>query len=345
MLADDSFVAWIEGTATQEVTAKWEAWLENDPARKEQLKEAKLLHRNLKLDRNCRPEMEEELFKLKKAATKLERTRNLGKEARTLRTNRKNSYRNIAAVIILLLAVSGVIAILQPDLFQFEASENATAELITLSTQNGQQKVLTLSDGSTVSLNSNSTLKYPATYSKGDLDVWLEGEAYFDVVHETGTNKRTFSVHVPGGGIEVLGTKFNVNTYEEDTEVVLVQGRVNIEREDSLGQITDSYRMQPGELSRISQDSKGISTKKIEAEIYTSWTQGKLMFDHTPLTKVVERIQHIYGVRFQLNGHDLKETLISGSLPNSNLEVFLNTLEHMVDYPVTYKDGLVTLGE
>lgn len=348
LLSDDSFVAWIEGTVSEGEAAEWEAWLENDPARKKLVEEARSFHRSFDSKKKQRPEVEAELLKLKEAVGRFEESEERSRETHIFRINRKRkvNYSSVAAIVLLLVTVLSIATLSdRSNLFQSDSTEKSSPEFITESTDNGQQKVLTLSDGSTITLNANSSLKYPSHYAGDNLEVWLEGEAYFDIVHKTDSETRSFSVNVPGGTVEVLGTKFNVNTYEEATEVVLVEGRVDVQMKDTLSQIKDSYVMQPGELSRISQLDENITIHKVDSGVYTAWTQDKLIFERTPLTEVAERIRHIYGVRFQLNGQELKETLVSGSLPNNDLDVFLNTLENMLDRPVTNRDSLIILGE
>lgn len=346
LLAEDSFVAWIEGTASEQETAKWEAWLENDPARKKLVEKAQSFLRSFDSKKKQRPEVEAELLKLKEAVVRFEESEEGSRETRIFQINHKVNYSSVAAIILLLVTVLSIATLSdRSNFFQSDSTEKSNPKFITESTDNGQQKVLTLSDGSTITLNANSSLKYPLHYAGDDLEVWLEGEAYFDIVHKTGSETRSFFVNVPGGAVEVLGTKFNVNTYEQATEVVLVEGRVDVQMKDTSNQIKDSYVMQPGELTRISQLDENITTRKVESEMYTAWTQDKLIFERTPLAKVAERIEHIYNVQFQLNTDELKETRVSGSLPNNDLDVFLNTLENMLNRPVTNRGSLIILGE
>lgn len=345
LLADDSFIAWIEGRASKKETVKWQVWLENDPARNQVVEEARSFHREIVFRGPRRAEVDTELSRLKDSVKKFEKAKKQEDKTSIFRIDHKTSFSSVAAVILLLVTVLSVATFINPpDLYQSDSLEGAPPELITASTQNGQQKVLTLSDGSKITLNANSSLRYPSQYAGGNLEVSLEGEAYFNIVNKTGSEMRSFSVNIPGGTVEVLGTKFNVNTYEQTTEVVLVEGRVDVKMRDTLSQVKDSYVMEPGDLSRISLPDESISTTKVKSDMYIAWTQDKLVFDRTPLAEVARRIKHIYGVDFQLDDPELRETLVSGSLPNNNINVFLNTLENMLDRPVTNKNGVIVLG-
>ncbi|SMO73440.1 FecR family protein [Fodinibius sediminis] len=344
LLTDDSFIRWIEGRASEVEAAVWERWLENDPARKQLVEESKLLHRSMAFSRNRRSEVELELDRLKERMGREKKAAENG--IRSRRISRDRTYPGMAAaLIIMLVAVMGVLSLSYPGLYTSEPTARSVSKFITQKTQNGQQKKLTLSDGSTITLNSNSSLKYPSTRTGGDLEVWLDGEAYFDVAHKTGAKARSFTVHIPGGQVRVLGTTFNVNTYEEAAEVVLVKGKVKLEKKNRQGRDVDSHVMEPGELSRISELREGISSQRVDAERYTSWTRGKMIFDRTPLHEVAERVEHIYGVEFPLPGQELKQIRISGSLPIHNLEVFLNTIENMLNRTVVNRNGRIILGK
>lgn len=336
----DSFVAWIEGRVSEKNARKWERWVDNDPARKKLVEQARLLHKTFGFRASERPEASRELVRLKEVLAEREESDD---STKIYQLNRKTAYSSVAAIILLLVIALSVVGIVNPEFYQLEG-EKTEQVFARSSTDNGEKKVLTLSDGSKITLNANSSLRYPAHYTDGDLKVWLEGEAYFDVTHKTGDEARTLSVLVPGGRIQVLGTEFNVNTFQEVTEVVLVQGRVNVEIKDSLDQVADSHIMEPGELSKMSMQQGRINTQRVNSEIYTSWTKDKLVFDEASLTSVTKRIEHLYGVRFQIDDQQLKGKTISGSLPNDNLEVFLNALENILERPVINKNGTIILG-
>src|SRR5690606_29570385 len=107
-----------------------------------------------------------------------------------------------------------------------EAARRAMT-FLTLSTPKGGTYQVTLSDGTKVWLNAESTLKYPADFSGAERTVTLIGEAYFSVVKDT---KRPFKVITDGQEIEVLGTEFNVSAYPEESEIktTLVVGKVRL---------------------------------------------------------------------------------------------------------------------
>lgn len=335
LLSDDSFIRWVEGKASESELSRWRNWLQDDPARKDLVKEAKSIHFGFRFQGKGAPDVERQLSKLTRSVDEYEFHR------RKHLYSRPVQFYRAAAVIVLLLSVLSVLYLSYADK---ETQEPAAPRMSTTHTEYGHHKVLTLYDGSTITLNANSSLKYPSTSTGGDMEVWLEGEAYFDIVHKTGAESRSFLVHTSDGRVEVLGTRFNVNTFGQGTEVILEQGKVSVEVIDSLNQTKAGYLMEPGELSRFESAAATIHTQKIQTELYTSWTQNRLIFDRSPLSQVGSRIEQIYGVKLYVKDPELKGILVSGSVPNNNLEVLLNGLGKMLNRSISVKDGAVHVG-
>ncbi|MDZ7692330.1 MAG: FecR domain-containing protein [Balneolaceae bacterium] len=349
LLADDTFIAWIEGRASDEDTLSWEAWLADDPLRNKLVEQARKLHYSIGFKAVNRPEIEVELDRLRDRIEKDKKSTRptVSPQDKIINMDNRRGYSRVAAIVLLL--VVALSALTMYSLVEVQADQpnkqKPVVEFISTSTQGGQKKVLSLSDGSTITLNANSSLRYPTKYSGGDLEVWLKGEAFFDIIRKTGNEARSFTVNIPQGKVRVLGTQFNVNTYEEGTEVVLVEGKVSVEMTDSLSHVKDTYVMHPGEMSHICRSKQLILSEPVKANLYTAWTQDKLIFQDTTLDNVAKRIAQIYGVEFELNGTEMENIKVSGSLPNNNLEVFLNALQDMLDRPVEFKNGLIVLGE
>src|SRR5690625_4649418 len=101
----------------------------------------------------------------------------------------------------------------------------------------GEKKTLRLKDGSEIVLNSNSQLRYNPNIKKGeDIEVWLQGEAYFNIAHFEDERQRFFTVHTRDGMVQVLGTKFVVNSFGEETQTVLSEGKIKVSAQnDSQG--------------------------------------------------------------------------------------------------------------
>lgn len=341
LLANDSFVRWIEGKASRIEVSDWESWLEEDPARKKLKEEAVQVHQSFGFKKSNQSDIEHEISKLNNSINKFEKSKTAATIRQKIGNQSKRSYYSLVAAIGLLLIVT-----LGSLYFLYEPTEpvqKKASSFLTRSTDYGEKRVLTLTDGSTVVLNSNSNLKLPESHT-GDLELWLNGEAYFDIAHNTEAQKRTVTVHTQDGHVQVLGTEFNINTFKEGTEVVLDEGSIKIGVLNGDGEITSTQKMEPGELSQFVVNRKRIHTKRIKSELYTSWTEDKLIFDHTLLANVAERIEHIYGVELEMMNPKLGKTKISGSIPNNNLPIFLDALGKILQQPISRNNGRITVG-
>lgn len=341
LLTDDSFLRWINDEASKREQQKWDRWLVEDPANNQLFREARELYRSLEFEEE-HPNTILELKRLEKVIEAEEMHKQKGRSIG--KGNRKSYWMHAAAVIVLLVAVLAVIQYSVWGPGQQPAEEKVTITYETVQTDYGETKKLTFSDGSQIILNARSSLRYPTLHKGGDMEVELEGEAYFSIDHKSGEQQRTFSVKIPEGRIAVLGTKFNVNTYAQSTEVVLEEGKVQVKTIDA-SEISDrEYTMSPNELVRLQQDGKGMEVKKVDIELYTSWTSYELKFKNTPLEQITERIEQIYGVDVEFRGEELKEVEFSGSAPNKNFAVLLEGLRTLLDIPIEHKENTIIFG-
>ncbi len=195
---------------------------------------------------------------------------------------------------------------------------------ILLTTTYGQQLETYLPDGSKVSLNANSSLRY---HSSDPRKVWLDGEAFFEVkkIPET---KADFQVLTQDLTVNVLGTSFNVNTRNDQTKVFLENGKVRL-KVDKPGR--EVIEMNPGDLISFSKKQNKLKEKRKNASALenASWKEGTLIFNDTPLPLALYEIEDIYGIHFVLQSEALKEESISGGVPIKDLEVMLQTLSEV----------------
>lgn len=163
----------------------------------------------------------------------------------------------------------------------------------TLSTPVGGQFGLQLPDGTQVSLNAASSLTYPVSFPDHDRLVSLEGEAFFDVAtsYRTGKqgSKKTFSVQSPGTTVQVLGTQFNVNGYQDEPvlKTTLIEGSVKV----SAGK--QSEVLSPGQQAIVAAD--GIRVLEADTDEAIAWKNGYFQFEAQPLDQVLRQLQRWYG--------------------------------------------------
>ena len=176
----------------------------------------------------------------------------------------------------------------------------------------GKTSELTLSDGTKVFLNAGSRLVYPENFMGRTREVFLVGEAFFEVKHD---QNHPFIVQTNDLRVQVLGTRFNVSAYPGDhiIETVLAEGKVRIEKNNAglFDQTTDLIPNQMASFDRITQVT---SLKSVDVNNYILWTKGLLQFESTDLNRIVKRLERFYDVRFQFDDPLLGGIRISGKM-------------------------------
>ena len=178
-------------------------------------------------------------------------------------------------------------------------SEEKTVELAeskqnTLIVPYGKRSTLTLSDGSKVWLNSGSALEFPAQFTGNNREVRLaSGEMYIEVAPD---GKKPFHVRTSDFDVKVYGTKFNVSTYADSPQsVVLVEGRVSLKSENKK----ETF-LSPSEQA-LYDDNGTFNRQKVDVNPFISWKDGYLEFDKTPMTEVLKQIGRYYNLSFDFD--------------------------------------------
>lgn len=206
----------------------------------------------------------------------------------------------------------------------------------TLKIPYGQTFELLLSDGTTVFLNAGTSIKYPIKFLEGhSREVFLEGEAYFDVVKD---KEHLFVVNNKGVNVEVYGTKFNVSTYPEDnvTDVVLVEGSVSMYESDSISnpQEISKVMLTPGVKGSFNKTDKTIETKEVITSIYTSWIHGELVFRDMTFENILKKLERRYNVSITIDNSALAKESFNASFRNEPIEKVLEYLR--ITYNINY---------
>lgn len=204
----------------------------------------------------------------------------------------------------------------------------------------GKMSTLTLPDGSTVTLNGNSRLRYaPRWASHQTREVWLDGEGYFQVTHQQ--NHERFVVHLPNKlNIEVLGTQFNVMARQARAKVVLNTGKIRL---DVGEQAKEKLVMRPGDLFYADVKAKVYYRKHVDAAAQSAWKSGKLTFDGTTLQEVAQMLEDTYGVKVIINDPALQRQTISGTIPNQSMQTILSGLTTLFDLHITQQSNQIII--
>lgn len=175
-------------------------------------------------------------------------------------------------------------------------------------TSSGQTRTFTLADGSRVTLNANSRLRLqPDGWGRFSREVWLTGEAFFEI--QKTTDHRHFVVHTDQTTIEVLGTKFDVLARRRRTNVVLLEGRVELRTPTR-----PALALTPGDWVQVAEHR--TTRKRVRPEAYRAWIDQRLVFEAVPLADVLQTLEDRYGYRIQLADPALgQQRTYTGVLP------------------------------
>jgi len=207
----------------------------------------------------------------------------------------------------------------------------------TYSTGKGVVKSVSLEDGSTVTLNANSSIRIRRDFMAGEnREVWINGEAFFEVKKKL--NRMKFIVHSDNVDVEVLGTKFNVNNRRCKTQVMLAEGRVKLVAKDQKPLI-----MKPGEHVSVSGKQGNFQTQLVDPEKYLAWRKNRLFFQNVPLSEVAQIIEDYYAVRVLIDDPVLAARKFTGTLPNNDLDVILLALTTAYRIQFEIKGGDIIL--
>lgn len=160
---------------------------------------------------------------------------------------------------------------------------------------NGKKATVSLSDGSTVILNGGTRLLYPKKFNRWtNRMVYVSGEAHFDVEKNS---RRPFIVNVENLSVTVLGTHFNIRAYPEEEKIItsLEEGSVRVDVDNK------TVTLKPNEVAEYSKLTWGLVKKTAQTNDMRLWTEGMLVFDDLPLSQVLHRLSHHYGVRFEVS--------------------------------------------
>ncbi|MGD9929181.1 MAG: FecR family protein [Mangrovibacterium sp.] len=159
---------------------------------------------------------------------------------------------------------------------------------------NGQKSEIVLPDGTHIWLNSGTRLRYPSKYGSGNRDVFLEGEAYFEV---TPNKHAPFVVNTSNVSVKVLGTKFNVKAYpdETDVETALLSGKINLLLKPGSGK-NQLIEMKPGEKVNYNPQQKIIAINGFDTDEIVGWKNNRLVFRDDTFDKLVKKIERWYDV-------------------------------------------------
>ena len=171
----------------------------------------------------------------------------------------------------------------------------------------GGEFCLTLSDGTRVWLNSETSIQYPVVFGTKERRVFIQGEVYFEVAKDA---KKPFTVQFMSSSVTVLGTSFNIRAYPEEkqSQTTLAEGSVRIYSPGS------SMLLKPGEQAEVKALSGEMVKKEVDVKTFTSWKNGRFVFEQEPLENIMRTLERWYDIRVIFRDEGAKRISLSGNL-------------------------------
>ncbi len=230
---------------------------------------------------------------------------------------------SIAASIALLVIIS-IYAIYFIGLFDKPEKIRWNEKITRL----GQKSIITLLDGTHITLNAGSKLRYPATFRKSIREVQLEGEAYFEV---TPNPEKPFIVTTGEVVTTVLGTKFNVKAYPSETniKVALLEGKVKVSKNEKDN--NDEIYLLPKQQMVYNRKTKSESVLEFDERKVIGWTNNLLVFENEELKDVLVILERAFGINLEIKNKNALKKLISANFEDESFWGIIEVIKYLTD--------------
>lgn len=281
----------------------------------------------------------EELIKSLPVAASRNRTEHIINSGRSHHPSNRIRPQVMWMAMVAIIIVTGLVLwIFRAEHYTIEQAP-AIAQ-ITKFTEKGQKLTLHLEDGSKVILNADSKIMYPEVFSPDSREVILEGEAFFEIAHDS---LRPFMVQTGSIQTTVLGTSFNVLAYQAENvyEIALESGSVKIQN-DSAGK--QEILLEPGEMVSFHTETGVMQKSALDPLQSFAWKDGIIFFEEAGFSEIKSTLERWYGVDIQTTGNAEKEKwAFSGKFENQSLRNILEALMFSHDFTYTLKHKTVHL--
>jgi ferric-dicitrate binding protein FerR (iron transport regulator) len=335
---------YLSGDASPDECARVEAWLAQDPDRWARLSEVRGVAADAALSESAVQKAKAEVWARlarkigwagESHAGRVARRQGLGRQFVAVSRRPWLSGWQLAAGLLVAVIGGSALGVL---LFRWRPSAPAEAIRV-VATKPGQRAAFRLSDSTQVVLGVASTLRYPATFPGGSREVSLEGEAYFEVAPDM---RRPFMVRAGDLVAKDLGTEFTVRAYPEDAgaRVVVREGRVAI-RAAATGAAPERV-VAPGQLGRLGAGQEP-TVERADTAAWFAWTEGRLVFDGTPLRDALPQLGRWFDLEFHLADSALGEVPLTATLRTQPTTDVLNNLAASLGMKQRQAGRVVTL--
>ncbi|WP_422362063.1 FecR family protein [Reichenbachiella sp.] len=256
---------------------------------------------------------------------------------------RKRGYvfwgsRVAAAILLLAVSVLSYQRIMNQQDVDLEVVEVA---YVTKEVPLGQKSTITLGDGTKVKLNSGSTFRFPETFSDTLREVYLTGEAFFDVAKNP---DKPFVIHSQGVETRVLGTSFNISAYptSENVSIAVATGKVKVKLSENKKR---SEVLIPNQMF-VYHKSKGRAFKAEDINLadLLAWKDKRIVFNKSLHDEIIETLERWYGVTFVVNKKLETGTGYTAQFkPNKSLKATLECMKYSLGFEYKLENNIVTL--
>ncbi|MDF0709026.1 FecR family protein [Flagellimonas okinawensis] len=239
-----------------------------------------------------------------------------------------------------------VVSLVKGMLTQREETEvKGRAKHNTIKVPYGKKISVTLQDGSTVLLNSGSSMTYPSSFEAMDnREVTLVGEAFFEVAKNP---DKPFFVRTDKMYTRVFGTVFNVSAYGEDlsTAVVLVEGSVGVGSSLDAGSDGLQMLLPSQKASNTYGEGGAFTVEDVDVSPYISWTKGVLAFENEPMGEIIKRLQRQYNIRIENRYGELDQRRFTGMFDEEDIDRVLRTIQAHTHFSYEKQDNQIIINK
>lgn len=303
---DEDFQNWVLQTDIKN-NSFWKAWIAAHPKKEETINQAISLVKSVHFrPYNLSSEEKDALWDSLLEKIDQEERNETTEVMFTEKSHTSHSYWKYAAAVAIVIVATFAI---------WKKTQMPSVKEISFSAQTvfGEKKTVMLPDSSEVILNANTRLVYNEK-NDNNREVWMDGEAYFHVKH-TRDNKK-FIVHTYDKlSVEVLGTRFNVNSRGEQIGVVLQEGSIKLDIAEDNGNGNTQLYLKPGEIVSYNKLDGNYTKSKTDPEYYDSWASGLLMMKNYSLEDAAAFFKQVFDKKMVATDPRLMNYRISGSMP------------------------------
>lgn len=253
---------------------------------------------------------------------------------------KKPVYRKVSKVPLYVLRIAAVVlvSVFAGVFMQYTLTNNGDPELVsefyimeTFETQKGEKARVSFSDGTKVMLNSSSSIQFPKEFRGSNREVYLEGEAYFEVAHDPDL---PFVVHVQDAKVEVLGTEFNIRGWKEDpaVEVAVRDGKVAVGSTDEQQEDQPQVILTKDLYTSVNRGAPPSPARRTNITSHLIWTHGGLFFDNVPFIQVIRDIERRFNVNIEGVDPDLLEIPYTGTFQYAELDEVLSVVAASINF-------------